>query len=87
MLGVLLIYLHSLLGAARRRESCVYISVKSLLPCYNTLDILKIKVLKTTNRDHKKANKQDIDTIQLIAMDKIIFSCHYNNHLSYKSLF
>ena len=24
------------------------------------LDILKIKDLKTTNRDHKKANKQDV---------------------------
>ena len=52
------------------------------------LDILKIKDLKTTNRDHKKANKRDIRYyIQLTAMDKIIFSCHYNNHLSYKSLF
>ena len=30
------------------------------LNCYIQLDILKIKDLKTTNRDRKKANKQDI---------------------------
>ena len=29
-------------------------------PYIITLDILKIKDLKTTNRDRKKANKQDI---------------------------
>ena len=46
------------------------------------LDILKIKDLKITNRNHKKANKQDIDT-KLTATDKIIFSCHYN-HLTLK---
>ena len=28
--------------------------------CMYILDILKIKDLKTTNRDRKKANKQDI---------------------------
>ena len=50
---------------------------------YKLPEILKIKDLKTTNRDRKKHTNKNI---QLTARYKIIFSCHYN-HLSYKSLF
>ena len=37
------------------KDNLVFIDVHIAI-----LDILKIKDLKTTNRDHKKANKQDI---------------------------
>ena len=54
------------------------------------LDILKIKDLKTTNRDRKKANKQDIRYYSIDSNgqdNNQLPTCHYYNHLSYKSLF
>ena len=48
------------------------------------LDILKIKDLKTTNRDSKKANKQDI---RYYSIDSNRQDSYHYNHLSYKSLF
>ena len=50
------------------------------------LDILRIKDSKTTNMNHKNANKQDIRYNSIDSEDKIIFSCG-DNYLSYKSLF
>ena len=49
----------------------------------NKLDLLKIKDLKTTNRDCKKTNIQDIRyySIDSNGQDNI------HNYLSYKSLF